>query len=168
MLPGLIRKLSNHAPNWLLKLLANIWPPFRGAGIKVLYFTKDRRELKVMLKNSFFTKNYVGTQFGGSIFAMTDPFYMLIIIEYLGRDYIVWDKSATIDFKRPGQSALYATFSIADEVLRDIKKNADENEKYLVTLPIDVLDESEKVVARVHKTLYIRKKDKARTRDTKD
>ena len=102
--------------------------------------------------------NYVGTQFGGSIYAMTDPFYMLQLINNLGPDYIVWDKAAKVDFKKPGKSKLYAEFIIDQNLIDTVITKTSNNEKYVFDLPVQVKDESGTVIAEIIKTLYVRKK----------
>src|SRR6185312_12769568 len=116
MSANLIRKLAGEkAPVWAIKLLGNIWAPYLGAGIEIKEMSNDMRRITVRLKKRWYNANYVGTQFGGSIYAMTDPFFMLILIENLGRDYIVWDKAANIRFRKPGKTDLYAKFEVTEE-----------------------------------------------------
>src|SRR4051794_31772198 len=95
-----------------LLYLWNFWPPFFGAGIKIDHISKDMLYARIRLKRRPWTSNFVGTQFGGSIFAMTDAFYVVMLITHLGRDYIVWDKSATIRYKKPGTSELNVEFKL--------------------------------------------------------
>ena len=82
--------------------LLSLYPPYLGAGIRVRA-AADLRTFEVRMKLGRFNRNYVGTQFGGSLYSMCDPFFMLILAEALGRGYIVWDKAATIRFRRPGR-----------------------------------------------------------------
>lgn len=101
-------------------------------------------------------------QFGGSLYSMTDPFFMLMIMENLGRDFIVWDKAARIDFIAPGTGPVYANFNIEQALLDDIRAHTAEGDKYLPELHVDVRDGSGTLVARVHKTLYVRLKPRVR------
>lgn len=146
---------------WLLKLLLNIWPPFRFSGIKVLYLSADFRAAKVQLKLGIFNRNAVGVHFGGSLFAMTDPFYMLMILACLGDDYIVWDKSADIDFVKPGRGKVSAEFLITDALINDIITHTANGEKYLPELPVYIKNDNGEVVAKLNRKLYIRKKKSA-------
>jgi acyl-coenzyme A thioesterase PaaI-like protein len=141
-----------------LRHIINIWPPLLGAGIKIEMISDDFRRIKVALKLKWSNKNYVGTHYGGSIYSMTDPFYMLMLIKNLGDNYIVWDKAAYIDFKKPGRNTLHASFVFSAEELEDIRKKADENEKYVFDKHVDVFDEQGDVVASIVKTLYVRRK----------
>src|SRR5258708_700531 len=109
------RKWPDKMPMWLLRWIFNLYPPYLGAGIKVKEISSDFRQMEVAMKLTWCNKNYVGTQFGGSIYSMTDPFYMFILIKNLGRDYIVWDKAAKIDFKKPGKSTLYVRFTMSED-----------------------------------------------------
>lgn len=143
----------------LLKFL-NFWPPFMGAGIKVKNISKDFTSIDVQLKQKFWNKNYVGTHFGGSMFAMTDPFYMLLVMENLGKDYIVWDEAATIRFKKPGKGTLTAHFNVTKERIAEIKHAADTNYKTKPVFKVEIKDEQGDVVAEVDKTIYVRRKDR--------
>ena len=143
----------------MLKLI-NFWPPFVGAGIRVKKIADDFRDITVEMKFRFWNKNYVGTQFGGSIYAMTDPFYMLILLENLGKDYIVWDKSASVNFIKPGKGTLTARFNITQERLDEIKHAADNNYKTEPVFKVEVKDQSGQIVAEVDKVLYVRRKDR--------
>ena len=132
--------------------------PFLGAGIKISYLSSDYREIHVTMKLRWYNKNYVGTHFGGSIYAMTDPFYMIMLINNLGRDYIVWDKGAKIDFIKPGRNTLKAVFILTDELLQEIKQKVDSEGKYVFDIPVNVVNKSDEVIATVKKEIYIRQK----------
>ena len=136
----------------------SLWPPFLGAGIRVKSITPDFRQIEVEMGLRFWNRNYVGTHFGGSLYAMTDPFYMLMLIENLGRDYIVWDKSSSIQYMRPGRGTVRARFELSEEQIFTIKRAADENPKTEHELQVEVKDEAGVVVAKVTKLLHVRKK----------
>ncbi len=159
MSPNFIRKLSGgKIPIWLLKFLGNIWLPYFGAGIHVEEVTADFQYIRVAMKLKWYNKNYVGTQFGGSLYAMTDPFYMLMLMNNLGRNYIVWDKAANIEFKKPGRGKVVAEFKMTPEEIQQIKAAADTNNKYIFDKSVLIKDGSGEVVAQIIKTLYVRKK----------
>ena len=149
-----------------LKLWANWWPPFLFGGVRVLEIGEDWRYAKVQLKLRWYNRNYVGTQFGGSLYAMTDPFYMLMIMENLGRDYIVWDKAANIEFISPGKGPVFADFEIDEALLERIRSHTANGERYLPQLHVEVRDAEGVLVARVQKTLYVRLKPGRRQRTT--
>jgi len=160
MIAQLIRKKANDLPvRWLIRL-GNFWSPFRGAGIKIVHATPDYRSMTVQMKLKWFNRNYVGTHFGGSLYAMTDPFYMMMFINNLGKDYIVWDKAACIDFVKPGKGTVTAQFLLSDEQIEEVKQKADELGKTIFDMPVEIKDESGEIVARVKKTIYVRKKSK--------
>lgn len=142
---------------WVRRLV-NFWPPLFFAGIRATHISPDFRHIEVVLKLRWYNRNFVGTQFGGSLFAMTDPWYMLMLVHNLGRDYFVWDKSAHIDFIAPGRAAVKAVFRVDDELLKRIYAHTAEGKKYLPTFSIDITDVEGHVVARVHRTLYVRAK----------
>ncbi|MFN7113148.1 MAG: DUF4442 domain-containing protein [Alphaproteobacteria bacterium] len=144
----------------IFRRLINLWPPFLGAGIKIKEISEDYTDFKVEMKLTKFNRNYVGTQFGGSIYAMTDPFYMLILMKNLGKDYIVWDKAADIRFKLPGKGKLTAHFNISKERIAEIKAQADKDYKVEPRFTVHVKDEQGNVVAEIDKVLYVRRKDR--------
>lgn len=156
---SLLRRLVSMLPARFIRLFGNLYFPYLGAGIRCTRVTDDYTELDVRMKLTWYNRNYVGTQFGGSLYAMTDPYYMLMLINNLGRDYIVWDKAAKIDFKKPGRGTVYAYFRLSKSQIAAIKKEADENPKYIFDLPINVVDQDGVVIAEVTKTLYVRRKD---------
>ncbi len=139
----------------------NIWPPILGAGIRVKWGA-DLKSADVEMDLLVWNRNYVGTHYGGSLYSMTDPFYMLMLMENLGPDYIVWDKAATIRFRRPGKGKVRAEFRLSDEQLDDIRNKLVTQEKYEPTFTVEVKDKSGEVVAEVQKVLHIRRKDAAR------
>lgn len=155
----LVPKMDKMKPNTFRKFL-NLWPPFVGAGVKVTKITDDFSEVDVQMKLRSWNKNYVGTHYGGSIFSMTDPFFALIVIKNLGKDYIVWDKASDIKFKKPGKGIISAHFNITAEKLKEVKDLADKNDKVEPTFIVHVKDEKGDIVAEVSKTLYVRRKDR--------
>jgi acyl-coenzyme A thioesterase PaaI-like protein len=141
---------------WLLKAM-NLYPPFLGAGIRVRRTGVDLQTFEVRMKLTFFNRNYVGTHFGGSLYAMCDPFFMLILIPALGPDYVVWDKEATIRFRRPGRGTVRATFHIPQERLDEIRRAADADGKVEPVLRAEVVGMNGEVVAEVEKILHVRR-----------
>lgn len=137
----------------------NFWPPFFGVGIKIQKVTEDYRYMKIRLKLRFWNSNYVGTQYGGSMFSMTDPFYMVMLLRNLGSNYIVWDKSASIRYIKPGKTDVFAEFKLTQEILDDIIQKVNEQGKIDWVTEIDILDKNNELIAKVEKTLYIRKKN---------
>jgi hypothetical protein len=135
----------------------NIWPPIMGAGIRAKW-SADHKAVDVEMKLRFWNRNYVGTHYGGSLYSMADPFYMLMLMENLGRDYIVWDKAASIRFRKPGKGKVRAEFRLTDAQLDDIRQKLTTQEKYEPTFVVEVKDEVGDVVAEVQKVLYIRRK----------
>lgn len=136
----------------------SFWPPFLGAGIKVKFVSDDFTEVIVESKLHFWNQNYVKTQYGGTLFSMTDPFYMLMLIEALGKDYIVWDKSASIRFKKPGKTKVTAHFQLQQATLEHIRTTLNTQEKMDIEFKVDVKDENSDVIAEVSRLVYIRKK----------
>jgi len=142
--------------------LMNLWPPFFFNSIRVQYVAEDWSEVKVVLRLRPWNRNYVRTQFGGNLFAMTDPFWMLLAMHQLGDDYYVWDKAGAIDFVAPGREDVYAHFKLDAAVVEELRQAAAGGDKVLRWFDVDVATRSGEVVARVRKQLYVRLKPKAR------
>lgn len=146
----------------VFKIVANLWPPLFFAGIKVTYLAADYKEARVILKLRWYNRNYVGTQYGGSLISMTDPWYMLMIMNNLGRDYFVWDKHAEIDYISPGKTHVHAHFVINDEILSDIRAKTMNGDKYVPEFLVEIKDDYGNLVARVKRRVYIKLKPRAR------
>jgi acyl-coenzyme A thioesterase PaaI-like protein len=142
------------------RLKFNFFPAYRGTGARVVYISDDYREIRVKIPLSWRTRNYVGTIYGGSMYAGIDPIYMLMLIKNLGREYIVWDKAAKIRFKRPGKAALFADFLLTQAELDEIKAILETQKSVDRVYNVKLLDKNGKVHATIEKTLYIAKKAK--------
>ena len=142
-----------------MRLRLNLYAPFLGAGIRVKRLAPGWKEVDVEMKLRWWNANYVGTHYGGSLYSMTDPFFMVMLIENLGKDYIVWDKSATIRFKKPGRSKVVASFRVSEQQIREIKEALNHQSKIERNFTLEIKDESDIVIAEVEKLLHIRKKD---------
>ena len=141
-----------------MRMLLNIWPPFLGAGIRVRRIAPDWKAIDVEMKLRWWNRNYVGTHYGGSLYSMADPFFMLMLIESLGKDYIVWDKAASIRFRKPGRGTISASFRLSDEQLNEIRQALNSEEKIERLLTVELKDQSGSIVAEVEELLHVRKK----------
>jgi acyl-coenzyme A thioesterase PaaI-like protein len=141
-----------------MRRLFNIWPVFRGMGIRVREISPDFRSVTVELRARLFNRNWVGTHFGGSLFAMTDPFFMIMMMQNLGRDYVVWDKAGTVRFLRPAKGTVTARFTLDPAEVDKARQATADGAKYEPKFKVDIVDADGVVVADVEKTLYIRKK----------
>jgi len=137
----------------------NFFPAYRGTGARVTYVAGDFREIRVRLPLNWRTRNYVGTIFGGSLYGAVDPIYMIMLIKILGPEYVVWDKAATIHFKRPGQGTLYARFMIGEEETKTILSLLESAPSVDRIYRVDLTDAAGVVHAAVEKTIYVRRKD---------
>lgn len=146
--------MANRYRRWLF----NLYPPFLGAGIRITHLQPDWRAIDVEMKLTFWNRNYVGTHFGGSLYAMTDPFYMLMLIENLGPGYIVWDKSATIRFRKPGKGKMFAEFRLTDQEIVTLRDDLENSGRIEPAFTVEVKDETGTVIAEVDKVLHIHKK----------
>ena len=145
-----------------MRLVMNAYPPFLGAGIRLTRLQPDWRAIDVEMKLRRWNANYVGTHYGGSLYSMTDPFLMLMLIENLGPEYVVWDKAASIRFRSPGRGTVYASFRVSEEQLDEIRQSLTSDEKVDRTFTVLVKDAGGKVIAEVDKELQIRRKTAAR------
>jgi acyl-coenzyme A thioesterase PaaI-like protein len=156
MSQGFISKLRLGAN--ALRLGMNLWPPFIGAGIHIMEIAPDYRHARVRLRMGLLNRNYFGTHFGGSLYAMTDPFYALMLLHNLPRGYVVWDKTSQIHYKSPGRGYVYANFTLDDAMINEVLAATADGQKYEPTWAVDVVDAAGKTVATVEKTLYVRRK----------
>lgn len=139
--------------------LANWWPPFLGAGIRLKNIAADMRSMDTELRMHWWNKNYVGTHYSASMYSMIEPFYMLMLLENLGKDYVIWDKKTTIEFQKPAKGTLTAHFNLTQEQIDDIRHKADTQYKYEPEFTVQIKDEAGDVVAEAHKILYVKRRD---------
>ena len=139
----------------LFRWAFNLWPCFRGTGARVVFIASDWSEIRVRLPLSWRTRNYVGTIFGGSLYAGVDPFYMLMLIHRLGPDYVVWDKAAAIRFRKPGRSTLRATFRVDETELAEIRRLLQEQPKVDRSYHVELVDAEGVLHAEVDKVIHI-------------
>lgn len=150
--------------SWLFKKgtrvrrVLNLWPPFFFCGIRIVELSDDFRYARVVLKNRPWTRNANGSQFGGSLFAMTDPLYSLMLMGVLGKRFHIWDKSARLYFEKPGLGQVVAEFQLTDGLLADIEAATARGEKALPQVVTDIKNNNGDLVARVERTLYVRLK----------
>jgi len=139
------------------------WPPFLGAGIRVRSLSEDFREAVVELKLGRLNRNAVGTHFGGSLYAMTDPFFAIMLMRNLGGEYLVWDKSGSIEYVAPGRGLVRARFVLTAQRVAEIRARAAGGEKVLPEFQVEVRhSKDDSLVALVRKTLYVRLKPRHR------
>jgi acyl-coenzyme A thioesterase PaaI-like protein len=143
------------------KLLLNVYPPYLMTGIVVREISPDWRRVAVQMGLHWYNSNYFGTHFGGSLYAMTDPFYTLMLAHNLGAGYIVWDRSAEIEFRRPGRGRVTALFELTQDMIDTVVAATRGGEKYQPEWPVEIRDAEGELVARVRKMLYVRRKSKS-------
>lgn len=141
-----------------LRRLLNVWPPYLFAGIRVRTMSDDWRHAEVELRSRPWNRNYVGVHFGGNLFSMCDPFWMLLTMNAIGRDYIVWDRAGAIEFLKPARGTVRARFDLDDATLDALRIEAANGGKVLRWFDTDIVDADGEVVARVRKQLYVRRK----------
>ena len=153
----LLKLLGGTQSSHALRRWINFWPPFLGAGIRVTRIAPGMMAIDVEMKLRWWNANYVGTHFGGSLFAMTDAFYMLMLMAKLGREYIVWDKAASIRYRRPGRGKVRAEFRLNDAQVEDIREKLKTLPKYEPVFGVEVKDEQGTVIAEVEKVIHVRR-----------
>ncbi|WP_291768564.1 DUF4442 domain-containing protein [Limnobacter sp.] len=160
MFKKFLKNLSDK-PEFMRRAM-NFYAPLRGAGIHVHHISTNFEEVEVHMPLTRRNKNIMGTQFGGSLYAMADPFYMLILMKRLGSRYHVWDQEANIRFVAPGNALVKGVYQVDDQTLEEIKAKAATGEKVLHTFETDITHADGSVVAHVTKVLYIRLKKQYR------
>ena len=135
----------------------NLFPAYRGTGGRITYIAHDWSEVRVRLPLSWRTRNYVGTIFGGSMYGAVDPVYMIMLMKRLGPDYVVWDKAASIRFRKPGRGPLTARFLLSDAQVEAIRAELETARSLDRTWTVDLVDREGDVVASVDKVVYVRR-----------
>jgi len=138
----------------------NWFPAYRATGGRITYIARDWREIRVRLPLSWRTRNYVGTLFGGSMYAAVDPIYMVMLIRALGPGFVVWDKAASIRFRRPGRTTLHARFVLDDAELDAIRAALAQAPSVDRVYVVELADAEGVVHATVEKTLHVRRRDR--------
>ncbi len=138
--------------------LINWYPPFAGAGIRVHFDPHEPLTVRSSLTLGWLNRNAYGTHFGGSLYAMCDPFFALILLRALGKEYVVWDKAASIQFLRPGKGRVTATFVVSPQRVEEVRRDVAAQGMSQPRFEVDVVDQGEQVVAHVDKLLHVKKK----------
>jgi acyl-coenzyme A thioesterase PaaI-like protein len=141
-----------------LRLVMNLWPPFLFSGIRVTRLDADFRAATVELRQHWWNRNYVGVHFGGSLYAMTDPFFMLLLIENLGPTYIVWDKAATVRYRKPGRGTVRAEFRLTPEQIEAVRERLETALSAEPVFTVQITNAAGELVAEVEKTVHCKKK----------
>ncbi len=134
----------------------NFWPPFLFSGIRIETLSQDSRYCRVRLKLRWWNANANGGLFGGSLFAMTDPIYCLMLMGCLGKRYLICDQKADINFIKPGKGRVYAEFHLTDKVVSDVQNQTQFGEKTFVDFVVKVKDERGELVCDLNRTVYVR------------
>ena len=141
-----------------LMRIVNVYPPYLGAGVRALRREGDEWTFRVEMRLRPWNRNLFGTHFGGSLYSMCDPWFAFLLVRHLGEGYLVWDKAASIEFLRPGRGRVTATFHVTPEQVEEIRAAADRDGKTEPVLTAEVVGEDGVAVARVTKTLWVKKK----------
>ena len=153
-----LRSIKNFSPAFIKLFTHFYFLPYVGAGIKLSKLSPDFKEAETKMKLRWYNKNMVGSHFGGSLYSMTDPIYMLMLGAHIGDTHYVWDKSASIEYVKPSKSEVRAHFQISTVEVNSIVEQASDGEPHYFTFDVDVMDTDNEVIARIKKTLYVRKK----------
>lgn len=145
----------------LLRFAFNFYPCYRRTGARLTYVADDYSEVRIKLPLNWRTRGYWGTLFGGSMYGAIDPVLLVMLARRLGPDYVVWDKAATIDFRKPGRAALYARFRIEEAEIAELKRLLEHEGRIERSWPIELTDAHGTVHAAFTKTLHLRRRDAA-------
>jgi acyl-coenzyme A thioesterase PaaI-like protein len=140
------------------KFFLNRYAPYKGAGIEVEHIDFKNYYIRVKMPLTSKNRNIVGVHFGGSLYSMVDPFYMLLLMHHLGNKYIVWDKAASIQFLSPGRSTVYADIRLSADEIQTVKNLTEDYAPIHREYDLDIYDDRGTRIAIVHKTVYIRRK----------
>ena len=141
-----------------MRRLFNLWPPFRGMGVKVVELDPEFRHATVELRMRLLNRNYVGTHFGGSLFAVADPWFMILMMHRLGEEYVVWDKAGSVRFLKPARGTVTARFEMPEERVAEARERTAQGQKHEPIFRAAIVDAQGVTVAEVEKTLHIRRK----------
>lgn len=167
-LPGGVARsgrIPGRLPSWLLRLAMNLWPPFLGARIRVVRIAPDFREVVVEMPLRWTNRNWFGSHFGGSLFAMTDPFFALMVVHNLPPGTLVWDRAASIEFVAPGRGLARVTMRLGADDLAAIVRMTAAGEKHLHLFKAEIVDHEGLIIARVEKIVYVRSRRPADARN---
>jgi acyl-coenzyme A thioesterase PaaI-like protein len=139
--------------NWRLRYLG-WYPPLLGAGVKITRMDSDLRAVDAVMRLTRWNRNYVGVHFGGSLFSMTDPFYMVMLATNLGREYVVWDKAASIRYRRPGTGRVRAEFRLSEERLAEIRGVLKAEGRHDAKFAVELKNDDGEVIAEVERVIY--------------
>lgn len=141
------------------KFFFNISPMYRRSGGRIVEASENLEYIKIKIRLNYKTRNYVGTMYGGHMYSCLDGIYMVQLLNLLGKSYVVWDKMATIKFKRPGTSTLFAEFNVSKELIEKIKANVAAQNEIDIKLDVHLVDSNGNICAEVEKIIYISSKD---------
>jgi acyl-coenzyme A thioesterase PaaI-like protein len=142
----------------LFRFFANFHPAIRGTGARIAHIESDWSAMRIQLPLNWRTRNYVGTIFGGSLYSSVDPWHMILLMHNLGPDYLVWDKSASVRFRKPGRSTLFADCRLPEGEIEEIHRLLHHEKKVDRTYHVDLVDDEGEVHAQVEKVVQVRKK----------
>ena len=152
--------LPRFATRWIFRLMG-FYPPYLGTGVRVREVSPDLASITVEMPLRPWNRNWVGTHFGGSLYSLADPWYMLMLIALLGDAYVVWDKAASIRFLRPGRGTVRARFEVPPERLAEIRAEADRTGRTEQVFEVAIVDAGGETVAEVEKRISVRTRERA-------
>jgi acyl-coenzyme A thioesterase PaaI-like protein len=144
----------------------NFIPAYWGTGARLTFIADDFRDVRLELPLSWRTRNYVGTIFGGSMYAAVDPVYMVMLIKNLGPDYVVWDKAACVRFRKPGRAKLYARFTLSEDQLECVRRDVASSGRVDSVYQVILTDRAGTVHAEIDKIIHVRRRETSRPPST--
>lgn len=150
--------LKRIPPRWRSRVMRagfNLHPAFRGTGGRVIFISPDLLQVRVCLPLNRRTRNFVGSLYGGSLFAVTDGVHVAMLLSTLSRDVVVWDKAAAIRYRKPAFCALYADFHLSTSELNQIAADLDEHHETSRKFTIELKDKAGNIYTVVERMVYI-------------
>ena len=142
-------------PSTIYKYFFNISPLYIRTTGNIKYVSDDVHKIIVEIPLTYNNRNYSGTMFGGSILSATDPIYMLQLIHILGTNYIVWDKSAYVDYIRPINKKAIAVFEFQKEEIEKIKEMVKNDKEIVIKKQMNITNSEGQIFCYLEKKIYI-------------
>ncbi|MBO6605454.1 PaaI family thioesterase [Psychroserpens sp.] len=142
-------------PATIYKYGFNWSPMYRRTTAKIIEVSEDLHKVVITLKLNWKNRNYAGSIFGGSMLSATDPIYMIMLIQILGNDYVVWDKAVEATYRRPAKDQIFGKFEFSKDEISKLKEDVLTYKEVTLEKTMHLVDKNDKVVASFNKTLYI-------------
>lgn len=145
-------------PSTIYRYGFNWSPMYRRSTARIIDVSDDLHKVTISMTPNWKNRNFVGTIFGGSMLSATDPIYMIQLMQILGEDYVVWDKSVEAYYKKPAKSRIYGEFIFSAIEIKYLKDNIAKSNEMDIIKTMSLVDGKQNIIATFNKTLYIANK----------